>query len=154
MLATMSRTLSSSPRPIDETPITTATPITIPSTVSDERSLLPRIVSVAIWRISANSSLRIMADHSHFKAQRCNRIKLRRLARRIYAKENADAGRHKQSCGDGPERRRRRHANEQGYRLGKTHSRKPPRHSTDQCQNHRLDQKLHKDVATPRAQSL
>ena len=60
MLPTMLRTLSSRPRPMEETPMTMATPITIPSTVSDERSLLLRIVSVAIWTISPNSSLRII----------------------------------------------------------------------------------------------
>ena len=60
MLLTNLSTLSSSPRPIEETPMTTATPITMPSTVSAERSLLLRIVSVAIRRISPNSPLRIM----------------------------------------------------------------------------------------------
>ena len=45
-------TLSFRPRPIEETPITAATPMTIPSTVSDDRSLLLRIVSVAMWTIS------------------------------------------------------------------------------------------------------
>src|SRR5579871_1173361 len=60
MLATSSRTFSSSPRPIEDTPITTATPITMPSTVNDDRSLLPRIVSVAICTISLNSLFRNM----------------------------------------------------------------------------------------------
>jgi len=50
------------PRPIEETPMTMATPITIPSTVSEERILLLRMVSVAIWTISPNSSLRIMEN--------------------------------------------------------------------------------------------
>src|SRR5215472_3764975 len=60
MLATSWRTLSSRPRPIEDTPITTATPITIPSTVSPERSLLLLMVSVAIWTISPNSLFRTM----------------------------------------------------------------------------------------------
>jgi hypothetical protein len=33
---------------MEETPITIVTPITIPNTVNDDRSLLPRMVSVAI----------------------------------------------------------------------------------------------------------
>jgi hypothetical protein len=41
-------TLSFNPRTTDEMLITTATPITIPSTVSAERILLLRIVSSAI----------------------------------------------------------------------------------------------------------
>ena len=44
---------------MEETLITTATPITIPSTVNDERSLLLRIVAVAMFRISVISLLRI-----------------------------------------------------------------------------------------------
>jgi hypothetical protein len=47
---------------MDETLITIAMPITIPSTVSDERILLLRMVSVAICTISPNSSLWIMKD--------------------------------------------------------------------------------------------
>jgi len=65
MLLTMSLTLSSKPRPMEETPITMATPITIPSTVKDERVLLLRIVSVAICTISPNSSLLSMEELSH-----------------------------------------------------------------------------------------
>ena len=62
MLATSWRTFSSSPRTMDETPMTTATPITMPSTVSDERSLLLRMVSVAICTISPNSPFCIMSS--------------------------------------------------------------------------------------------
>ena len=40
MLATSWRTLSSRPRPIEDTPITTATPITIPSTVRRRAQLV------------------------------------------------------------------------------------------------------------------
>src|SRR5258708_27880318 len=50
-------TLSFSPRTIDEIPTTTATPNPMPSTVSDERSLLLRIVSTAMFRPSPSSPL-------------------------------------------------------------------------------------------------
>src|SRR5215831_5647976 len=63
MLATSWRTLSSSPRPIEDTPMTTATPITIPSTVNPERSLLLLMVSVAMWTISPNSLFRNMRTY-------------------------------------------------------------------------------------------
>jgi len=45
-------TLSLRPRTTEEMPITTATPITMPSTVSADRILLVRIVSSAIWTTS------------------------------------------------------------------------------------------------------
>src|SRR5271155_3418589 len=60
MLLIMLLTLSLSPRTIDEIPMTTATPITIPRTVRPERSLLLRMVSSAIVMISPNSLLLII----------------------------------------------------------------------------------------------
>src|SRR5215472_15908762 len=71
-VASRSRTLSSRPRPIEETPITTATPITMPRTVNPERSLLVRMVSTAICRISPNSLLPIIGTR-YFPALRQNR---------------------------------------------------------------------------------
>jgi len=59
-------TLSFSPRTIDEIPMTTATPITMPSTVSDERNLLLRIVSTAMFRPSPSSPLtNILSEPLH-----------------------------------------------------------------------------------------
>src|ERR1700731_300324 len=55
-------TLSFRPRTIDEIPMTTATPITMPSTVSDERSLLLRIVSTAMFRPSPSSPFASIAS--------------------------------------------------------------------------------------------
>src|SRR6202158_2591607 len=55
-------TLSFRPRTMDEIPMTTATPITMPSTVSDERSLLLRIVSTAMLRPSPSSPLTSIAS--------------------------------------------------------------------------------------------
>src|SRR5579864_8674056 len=114
MLATSWRTLSSSPRPIDDTPITTATPMTIPSTVNAERSLLLRIVSVAIRTISSNSLFRIIVRRPasgvdpdspfgfvgpkgakrslHLKAQRNNRVQLGRFAGRVDPKKYSYGG--------------------------------------------------------------
>src|SRR6266852_5218884 len=55
-------TLSFRPRTIDEIPMTTATPITMPSTVRDERSLLLRMVSTAMFRPSPSSPLTSIAS--------------------------------------------------------------------------------------------
>ena len=55
-------TLSFSPRTIDEIPMTTATPITMPSTVSDDRILLLRIVSTAMFSPSPSSPLTSIAS--------------------------------------------------------------------------------------------
>src|SRR5208283_4328016 len=55
-------TLSFKPRTIDEIPITTATPMTMPSTVSDERILLLRIVSTAMFSPSPSSPLTSIAS--------------------------------------------------------------------------------------------
>jgi hypothetical protein len=52
MLLITWRKLSFIPRTMDEIPMTTATPITMPSTVSADRSLLLRIVSSDIRTIS------------------------------------------------------------------------------------------------------
>ena len=60
MLLIMLLTLSLSPRTTDEIPMTTATPMTMPSTVSPERSLLPRMVASDMAMISPNSLLPIM----------------------------------------------------------------------------------------------
>ena len=55
MLLIMLLTLLLRPRTIDEIPMTTATPMTMPSTVRPERSLLLRMVASAIEMISPNS---------------------------------------------------------------------------------------------------
>ncbi len=57
MLLIMPLTLSLRPRTMEEIPMTTATPITMPSTVRPERSLLLRMVASAIAMISPNSLL-------------------------------------------------------------------------------------------------
>src|ERR1700686_379553 len=114
MLATNSRTFSSSPRPIEETPMTTATPITMPSTVNAERNLLLRIVSAAMRKISPNSPLRIISFGCrlpeagsrkllHFKPQCHDRIQQRSLARGIDSKKHSYARGHQQSGANGPQ---------------------------------------------------
>ena len=55
MLLIMLLTLLFRPRTIDEIPMTTATPMTMPSTVRPERILLLRMVASAIVMISPNS---------------------------------------------------------------------------------------------------
>ena len=60
MLLIMPLTLSLRPRTIEEMPMTTATPMTMPSTVRPERILLLRMVSSAIVMISPNSLLPTM----------------------------------------------------------------------------------------------
>src|ERR1700733_11700880 len=111
MLATTPRTLSSSPRPMEETPITTATPMTIPSTVSDERSLLPRRVSVAICTISPNSLFRIMRITSlHLESQGCEGARPATLPCGKNSKNPPPAGRHQQPRHYCPELDGRRHA--------------------------------------------
>src|SRR6266478_6514611 len=62
-------TLSFNPRTMDEIPITTDTPMTIPSTVNPDRILLPRRVSNAMRKISRYSPSRIMISLSQFLPQ-------------------------------------------------------------------------------------
>ena len=57
MLLIMPLTLLLRPRTMDEIPMTTATPMTMPRTVRPDRSLLVRMVASAIAIISPNSLL-------------------------------------------------------------------------------------------------
>src|SRR5208283_1998699 len=66
-------TLSLRPRTMDEIPMTTATPITMPSTVSDERILLLRIVSTAMFRPSPNSPLMCIRGQEPLTAEYAER---------------------------------------------------------------------------------
>src|ERR1700732_3966538 len=152
MLLTMLRTLSSRPRPMEETPMTMATPITIPSTVSDERSLLPRIVSVAIWTISPNSSLRIIS--LHLEAQGDNRIQFCCFACGIDSKEHSHTGRHNQSRCHCPQFDSGGHADQQGNRFGDGDPQQHSERATHHRQRHRLNQELQQNVSAAGAQRL
>src|SRR6266498_4484476 len=95
ILLIMLLTLSLSPRTIDEIPITTVTPITMPSTVRPERSLLLRMVPRAIWIISPNSLLPTCIKWIvplQFEPQGRDRIEGCRLSRGIHSKEYAYTG--------------------------------------------------------------
>src|ERR1700681_4741290 len=126
-------TLSFRPRTMDEIPMTTATPITMPSTVNDERSLLLRIVSTAMFRPSPSSPFTSIASQpfhrrdaeraektfSGFKSQRRDWVQQRRAFCGIHAEKNTHARRHEYSCQHSPELNLRGHADRKRNDLGK-----------------------------------
>src|ERR1700722_8084952 len=109
-LAIIWLTLSFNPRTIDEMPMTTATPITMPSTVRDERSLLLRIVSTAMFSPSPSSPLTCML---RLKPQRRYRIQHRCPFRGIDPKKYSDTRRYQPSRRHRPELDFRGHADRQ-----------------------------------------
>src|SRR5476651_6996 len=65
-------------------------PMTTPSTVSAERSLLPRTVSNAITTTSLMRPARIAISVVSFPPQRFDRLETRGLHRRVQAEKEAD----------------------------------------------------------------
>src|SRR6266480_1709519 len=73
--------------------MTVTVPITTPSTVRDERNLCACKVANAILKLSVVSCLLIFQLRPSVRAQRLNRIQLRRLPRRIDPEEQPDTRR-------------------------------------------------------------
>ena len=87
--AIMSRSDWSKPRIIAVMPTIEVMPITTPSTVRNERILLPRTVSNAITTTSLTRPIRI-AITSSFPSQRLDRVERGGLHRRVDPEEQAD----------------------------------------------------------------
>src|SRR5688572_25001444 len=113
---TDSRSDSSNPRTIAVMPTMDVMPMTTPSTVSADRSMLLRIVSSAITITSvtrlaliASASYSVAAGASSFLPQRLDRVEARGARRRIEAEEQADECRDADAKGNRPELNRRGH---------------------------------------------
>src|SRR5580704_11255699 len=141
--------------------ITVLTPMTMPSTVRNERSGLRRRASNARATASRNSCKRAVVWLAIWRGIRSllrpechDRIKARGFRRGVNPKEQADADRHQQAGYDRPGLhgigQRGRPGNDFGEQNPQQHSPESP----DRGDAGRFDQELQANVALPRAQRL
>src|SRR6186713_232859 len=145
-----SRNDSSKPRISEVIPTIDVIPMTIPRTVSAERSLLPRTVSQDMTMISLNRVQRI----GLLPPQRFDRVEPGGAHRRIEAEEQADERGHADAEDDRPRLDDRR---QRGQLADHPRDEEPERRAAQAAERRerdRLGEDLPEDVAPPRAQRL
>src|SRR5882672_7776 len=163
-LLTILLTLSFNPRTMEEIPMTTDTPMTIPSTVNPDRILLERRVSTAMRIISWYSPSRIMVSLSQFLSgeqacshlvpQRRNRVEDGSLPRRVHAKKQPRTRRHHQPRENRPQFHRCRHSNHRRDHLRQHNPHGHAERPANQSHGARFNQKLQQYISPPRSQRL
>src|SRR5437660_1084326 len=138
------------PRTTEEMAITVITPMTIPSTVSAERSLFLAIVSIAMLIVSRWSLLSIL----ELGPQRHDGVQHSRLPGWIHTEENPYACRDEQRCRNRPKGDRGRHTNQKGHRLRNEDTAYCSNQSADQRHRPRLNKELAEHIASLGAEGL
>src|SRR6185312_1604738 len=142
-----------SPVSSDATVTTVVIPMMMPRTVRPDRNLWDQTASIAMAMFS-RGEIYMLFRSPLLRSQSDDRVKLRRLRRRIPAADDSDRARDKDRQNHVSRRDPQRHPEGRGQDFGhyraETHADSPTRERHDD----RLDENLHHDVGAPRAQRL